>query len=197
MSPRRPLRFGFTIIELLISVALVAIVLTLAIPSFQDFIVVQRLKSVNQQLVTDLQFARSEAVSRNSFMALAFNSNGSVTCYTIFTTPTLAPICNCTLGAGAACSAAGSSVKEVRTVQIERGLSVQVQPAGNPPMFAFDPVTGGLFSIPSDDSAAPMPPYIIYSRADSSRWFRVTLSTTGRPTVCASASVSTFGAATC
>ncbi len=36
----------------------------------------QRLQGVNAELVTDLQFARSEAVSRNRLMRFAFDSTG-------------------------------------------------------------------------------------------------------------------------
>ncbi|MBL0296209.1 MAG: hypothetical protein IPQ21_03190 [Betaproteobacteria bacterium] len=61
-----------TLVELMVVVAVVAIVLTLAAPSFRDFILLQRLKGINAQLVTDLQFARSEAVARGTLMRVQF-----------------------------------------------------------------------------------------------------------------------------
>lgn len=53
---------GLTLIELMITIAVVGVLLALAAPSFYEFMLVQRLKGVNAELVTDLQLARSEAV---------------------------------------------------------------------------------------------------------------------------------------
>ena len=63
-------RRGFTLVELLIVVAVVAIILVVAAPSFRDMILMQRLRSITAQLVTDLQFARNEAVSRGTLLRL-------------------------------------------------------------------------------------------------------------------------------
>ncbi|HRC39206.1 MAG TPA: prepilin-type N-terminal cleavage/methylation domain-containing protein, partial [Rubrivivax sp.] len=46
---------AFTLVELMIAIAVVAVVLVLAAPSFRELIEMQRLRSVNAQLVTDLQ----------------------------------------------------------------------------------------------------------------------------------------------
>ena len=51
-------------IELMVVVALVAIVLSLAAPSFKTFLMKKRVEGAMSELSTDLQFARSEAVSR-------------------------------------------------------------------------------------------------------------------------------------
>ncbi|MFT3816959.1 MAG: prepilin-type N-terminal cleavage/methylation domain-containing protein [Rubrivivax sp.] len=53
---------GVTLIELMIAVAIIAIIVTLAAPSFKSMIQVQRLRSTHSVLNTDFQFARSEAV---------------------------------------------------------------------------------------------------------------------------------------
>ncbi len=52
---------GLTLIELMIVLSVLATLIVLTAPSFKRMIDVQRLRSINSALVTDLQFARSEA----------------------------------------------------------------------------------------------------------------------------------------
>lgn len=55
---------GFTLIELMVTIAILAIVLTIATPSFNNIILSNRIDSVAQELHGSLQLARSEAVKR-------------------------------------------------------------------------------------------------------------------------------------
>lgn len=57
---------GFTLIELLVTVAVLGIVMTLAAPSMVDLINSNRLKSAAFDLVVSLNYARSEAIKRNT-----------------------------------------------------------------------------------------------------------------------------------
>ena len=56
---------GFTLTELMITVAIVGIVASLAVPSFQDMIERNRLKEAVESLKSDLMFARTEAIKRS------------------------------------------------------------------------------------------------------------------------------------
>lgn len=58
--------FGFTLIELLVTLVVLAIVSTLAAPSFIDFVRSNRLKSAAFDLAVSLNYARSEAIKRNT-----------------------------------------------------------------------------------------------------------------------------------
>ncbi|MDO9007108.1 MAG: GspH/FimT family pseudopilin, partial [Thiobacillus sp.] len=55
---------AFTLIELLVTVAIAAIVLTIAVPNFITFVQNSRLTGQANDLVTALNFARSEAIKR-------------------------------------------------------------------------------------------------------------------------------------
>ena len=72
---------GFTMIELMVTLAVAAVLLTLAAPSFTDQLARRRLEGAATELSTDLQFTRSLAVSSSASAALATNAGG--TGYTI------------------------------------------------------------------------------------------------------------------
>lgn len=61
---------GFTLLELMITVAVLVIALTVAVPSFKAVIQSNRVTASTNQLVTALNFARSEAVKRGQVVSL-------------------------------------------------------------------------------------------------------------------------------
>lgn len=62
---------GFTMIELLTVVSLLAIITAIAVPSFRSFLDGQRVKGIAYDLTADLLLARSEALKRNASVAIA------------------------------------------------------------------------------------------------------------------------------
>jgi len=63
--------FGFSLIELLFTIAIAAIFAALAAPSFRDFIAGQRVKTASYDISYTLTGARSEAIKRNLNVVLA------------------------------------------------------------------------------------------------------------------------------
>lgn len=70
---------GFTLIELMITIVVLAVALALGIPSFQGFIKNNRLAGQANDLVIAIQLARSEAVKRGSG-AVICASDDQATC---------------------------------------------------------------------------------------------------------------------
>lgn len=68
---------GFTLIELIITVAVAAIVLTLGVPSFREIISNNRLTAGANEMVAALHLARSEAVKRNVRVTLCKSADGA------------------------------------------------------------------------------------------------------------------------
>ncbi|WP_148864788.1 GspH/FimT family pseudopilin [Marinobacter fonticola] len=64
LSNRTPKNGGFTLIELMIVIALVAIVATMALPSFTQVLASNRVSSTTNSVIGILNFARGEAVKR-------------------------------------------------------------------------------------------------------------------------------------
>lgn len=61
---------GFTLIELMVTVTLVAITLTMGIPSLVDMVRTNRMAGYVNDMVAEYNFARSEAMKRSSFVTL-------------------------------------------------------------------------------------------------------------------------------
>ncbi|MDO9528840.1 MAG: GspH/FimT family pseudopilin [Syntrophales bacterium] len=67
---------GFTLVELMIVVAVMAIMSAFAFPAFQDWMVKNRLNGAARQVMSDLMEARMKAVKENTTVTVA-RLNGS------------------------------------------------------------------------------------------------------------------------
>lgn len=66
---------GFTLIELMVTLTVAAILLTVGLPSFQEFIKSNALNSRVNIFIADLNFTRSEAIKRNGRVTMCKSSN--------------------------------------------------------------------------------------------------------------------------
>lgn len=74
---RRSGQAGFTLMELLIGIAVLAILTTLALPSFTQFIQNNRLAGEANEMVAAFQFARSEALKRGIAVQVCSSADGA------------------------------------------------------------------------------------------------------------------------
>lgn len=75
--PGRTGQAGFTLLELVITVAVLAVALGIAIPSFQGITNRNRLTGVANELLAAVQLTRMEAIRRNARVTLCPSSDGS------------------------------------------------------------------------------------------------------------------------
>lgn len=145
-------QFGFTIVELMIVVAIAAILIAAAAPSFSEFMSRRRVEGVASELVTDLHYTRSEAVSRNEAVGMFFGTD----CYVIYrvrippSDPAASPtVATCTRTTKSITPAAA----ELKTVQLDAGRPVSLSPGGATNV-EFDPVRGMASNSAGDDAAS-------------------------------------------
>lgn len=115
---------GVTLIELLVGVAILAALLALGVPSMREWMMSQRVSAIASELITDLQLARSESITRKRPVQVSFRNTPELTCYTVHTmVGANAAGCDCTLPAGTACS--GTNM-ELKTVTVPTALGVTI-----------------------------------------------------------------------
>ncbi|MHB0817505.1 GspH/FimT family pseudopilin [Stutzerimonas stutzeri] len=73
---RRSDMHGFTLVELLITLALLTIVVGIAVPNFTAFIQKTRLQGQTDELIAILQYARGEAVTRRITAEVIVDDDG-------------------------------------------------------------------------------------------------------------------------
>ncbi len=61
---------GLTLVELLITIVVSAILLSVAAPAFRDFVLSSRISSISEQLYKTLHMARSEAIRRGTTVTI-------------------------------------------------------------------------------------------------------------------------------
>lgn len=76
-GPGKPPQSGFTLLELMVTLAVAAILLGLAVPSFMAMGLNSKLRSTANNLVASAYLARSEAIKLNASVTLCASSNGS------------------------------------------------------------------------------------------------------------------------
>ena len=68
---------GFTLIELVVTMAVAAILVVVAVPSMRTVIQNGRLNTQANDLIGDLSLARSEAIKRRTFVGVCISTNGT------------------------------------------------------------------------------------------------------------------------
>ncbi len=182
---------GFTLTEMAVTVAVLAILAAIAVPSFQSTIDKRRLIGAAEQLYGDLQYARSEAIKGNRTLGVNFTVIGTTWCYGMDDTPT-ATVCDCNTSAASNCTIDG--VQKVFKSQGFRGVTMPL-PAfggGSGANTAFEPRRG----LPVNSATGMLAGGTI-SFSSSTGGINVVISSEGRIRLCSPSSPPLSGYAAC
>ena len=103
---------GVSLIESAITITIVLLVAGFTLPSFEQLRQRRQLESTAAQLETDLQLARSEAVSRNQGVRMDFQHDAQGSCYVVH--DGVAGGCRCNDAAAPVCDEGATPLRSVR-----------------------------------------------------------------------------------
>ncbi|WP_439136043.1 GspH/FimT family pseudopilin [Pseudomaricurvus sp.] len=73
----KKINVGFTLIELIVVMAIAAILLLVAVPSYQNMIEKNNVESAQEALARSIALARQEAISRNTTVSVCRSADGA------------------------------------------------------------------------------------------------------------------------
>lgn len=118
---------GLTLVELAAVMAVLAVLVGSAMPSWQRFLDRRALEAAAAQLGADLQLMRNEAVARGETLRLTVQSDASASCYVVHTGP--AGACTCLAPEAVQCRGEARAVRRGRFDAAADGLRLRGQPA--------------------------------------------------------------------
>lgn len=138
---------GSTLIEVMISVAILGILASIAVPSFQELLERARVQAAAEAVYAQLAFSRSESIKQNRDLFVSITPGVSATwCVGLSNT---ASACNCgTLNTEDSCQFGPQGLQTQRTLQGNHFPNVTL--STNNPLFGFESRRGSR--LPTNDA---------------------------------------------
>lgn len=108
MQTSRRQSSGFTLLEVLVSVAVSGVLAAAALPSLSEQVERQRMRGIGESLRSDLQVARTHALAQHRTVRVTFAQVASGTCYVVYQGP--ANACSCDAEGATQCKPGGTAL---------------------------------------------------------------------------------------
>lgn len=135
MQSSRRQSSGFTLVEVLVSVAVSGVLAAAALPSLGEQVERQRMRGIGESLRSDLQVARTQALSQHRSVRITFSQTAAGSCYVVYQGP--ANACTCDAEGATQCKP-GATALSVQGVPSRLG----VQLSANVGTMVFDGRSG-------------------------------------------------------
>lgn len=181
---------GFSIVELMIVLVIIAISISLALPSWQTMIEKRRVVAGAEQIVSFISLARGEAIKRGQEVTVSWHSNGSHSENWCIGLKLGAVACDCmvtTTTASDFCEIDDAPRRVTQSDFVDMGYEF-FHAADNDSSFSFDPVRG---LVTNNEANLFTNSYMFYLHNDievgGQRLFelQVRINRTGRINICA------------
>jgi type IV fimbrial biogenesis protein FimT len=136
---------GFTVIELMITIAVLAVITSLALPSYRTILEKRQVTSGAEQLGAFLSSAQLESVKRNQFVAVNYQENSGAWCLGMRAGDTAGVDCDCTVTvatAANACALDGALKVFNSSILNYPDVLQSADFSGSDDTLVFDPVRG-------------------------------------------------------
>ncbi len=175
---------GFTLMELLITVTVTAIILALAMPSYSEIINKRAVKNAAEQSSTFMALARAEAVKRNRPVTVRIATSGSNFCIGLTTDPDGNCDCftanSCQMVSGDQAASVALTGDGFENIVLPPTLST-LGTAKSPLLLTFDPVRGILDTGVGRDVQAEL----LFASENGQFSLRMETGLSGRSEICA------------
>lgn len=168
---RRPSHFtGFTLIELMLTIVVMAVLLAIAVPSFTNIAGKNRLKAAAERFSTEIDFARSQAIAQNRQVQVNFVTGAS---WCLGLDDDLSDPCDCAATPPAQCTIDGRE----QVVTAADFDNIEITATTFPDTdFEFDPTRGIL--VDSADTG------LLTFQNEDGKQVALRLNALGRPSIC-------------
>jgi prepilin-type N-terminal cleavage/methylation domain-containing protein len=149
---------GFTLIELMIVVAVLAIITSLALPSYRMIMEKRQVTSGAEQIKAFLSSAQLEAVKHNEYVAVSYKTGGNDAegypnwCLGMrdadtASNPTEAAACDCTVDSGANACTVDGGLRVMRSTSLSYPGVLDVDSVTDGHTLVFDPIRGTMANL--------------------------------------------------
>ena len=133
-------RCGFTLVELVVTVAITAILLAMAVPQMREHLARKRVSGVATELVADIRYVRAQVLEQNQAIWISFGTTANFNCYVIYTDGGKNGYCDCARSAGPVCEDVPDPPVELKSVYLKTNTGITL--TSTRPSLFFQKVVG-------------------------------------------------------